>query len=156
MRAQPSKARYFAIGEPEAWREARRLSLVENQPVGSARVEFRNPPHSASQSPPLLELLGRLRLTIYSLPEKIDRALGEAATRRALELCAQHKHRLAAAARLRREALIVYFDGEHTLTFIERAVRYQERKHRSTSKFSTAFKLRKTKVEERQVATYEI
>jgi hypothetical protein len=54
MRAQPSKARYFAIGEPEAWREARRLSLVESQPVGAARVEFRNPPHSASQSPPLL------------------------------------------------------------------------------------------------------
>ena len=154
MKEQPSKARYFAVGKAEVWREARRLSLVENRPVAEVRVELRNPPDSASAGLPILELVGRLKLTIFSLPETVERALGEAAIRRAFEVCALHKHRLAPATRLKHGALIVYFDGQHTLWLVERIARYQERKHRSTSKFSTAFKLRKTKVEERQVAAY--
>lgn len=156
MRVQPSKARYFAVGKADAWREAHRLSLVETQPAGEARVELRNPPHGGAEVPPLLELVGRLKLTIFSLPQNVERVLGEAAIHRALEVCALHKHRLAPMTRLRREALIVYFDGQHSLRLVERTARYQERKHRSTSKFSTAFKPRKSKVEERQVATYEL
>ena len=69
MRVQPSKARYFAVGKADAWREAHRLSLVETQPAGEARVELRNPPHGGAEVPPLLELVGRLKLTIFSLPQ---------------------------------------------------------------------------------------
>ena len=145
MTARPSKGRYFAVGETEAWREAHRLRLVENQHIGEARVELRNPPSHASnvRELPLLELVGRSRLTIFSLPDRIERALGEIALRQAVEACARHKHELAPATRLKREALIVYFDGQHTSRIAERTTRYQERKYRSTSKFSTAFKLQR-------------
>jgi hypothetical protein len=156
MTSRPSKGRYFALAETEAWREAHRLGLVENQPIGEARVELRNPPAHASRELPLLELVGRMRLTIFSLPENVERKLGEVAIRQGLEACARHKHQLAAATRLKREAFIVYFDGQRTLRLFARTARYQERKYRSTSKFSTAFKLRETTLEERPVAALEL
>lgn len=156
MKAQPRKGRYFAISLTRARVEAQRLALLTEGTGPEGSIELRNPEGRPKLAAPLLEFRCGTKLVVFSLPEQVDRARGEQAILRAFEVCRLHRQVCARTTRVRRVSLLVYLEGLDRLKVGERTTWYQERKYRGTAKFSTAFRLRKVKVEEREVGEYAV
>lgn len=74
----------------------------------------------------------------------------------ALELATLHRDSVAKWTRLKQLSLLVVLTEDDRLMVIARTSRYQERKYRGSAKFSTAFKMRKVKTQERPVGTYAL
>jgi hypothetical protein len=149
VRAQAKRGRYFPLAV------GRVAKLVGDWHLGDwpARrpLHFENPDASFHQRLPLVRLRPCQSLTIFSLPEGHDEALGANATLKAIAACRRfnrpdskglgHKHR----------SFVVYLEALATLRVAERVVYYRPRKYRGADKFSTAGKPQILRIEERDI-----
>lgn len=124
MRAQPSAGRYFPITPP------RLIALTRDwQLTGAPEARrFRNPDGVQEQGLVVARLRPQRDLTVYSLPDDVERNCGERAIIKAIEMLAPWNATPAESVDGRSRSILVYLYNCELLRLIDERVKFRRRK----------------------------
>jgi len=151
MRCQPSKGRYFPIAPARLITLTRDWAL--NDGVRSEVRRLRNPDDGKFTSQPLVLLRPGRDLTVYSLSNDVEPALGEKAIMKALEILARWKTEPAEQVDGHSRWIVVYLQGQTRLRVLDERLRFTRRKFGGGEGLSSS---RKPKVTSRRITELAI